>query len=291
MPEQVPSGFLVLDKPAGLTSHDCVALVRRAYGLRRVGHGGTLDPSVTGVLPMALGSATRLLNYLDGNKVYRAVLRLGLRTSTDDLEGDPLEPLGGPIPDQEALEMALANFRGDILQRPPQVSAVHVDGMRAYQRLRRGEVVVLAPRPVTIHQLELLRWDGDRAELELEVRCSAGTYIRALARDLGLMLGCGGTLARLRRTEALGFRLDQAVPPGAMPQPLLSPLQALGHLPRQQLQNNDWEGWRCGRSAPLAHALESGQVVAVLAPDGNLAGIAHVSGDRLQPKLVLDAAG
>lgn len=291
MPEQVPWGFLVLDKPAGLTSHDCVGLVRRAYGLRRVGHGGTLDPAVTGVLPIALGSATRLLPYLNGPKAYRGVVRLGLRTSTDDLEGEVLEQRGAPSLDRASLEQALSSFRGEILQQPPQVSAVHVGGVRAYQRSRRGEIVALDPRPVTIHQLELLRWDPAQGELELLVRCSAGTYLRALARDLGEKLGCGGALAWLRRTEALGFMLAQAVPPESLPQPLLDPLSALSHLPRQQLQLDEWDGWRCGRAFPASFSLDPGTPVAVLSPQGRLAGIAHASHDRLQPKLVLDAAG
>jgi len=246
---------LVIDKPAGPTSHGCVAAVRRAYGLKRVGHGGTLDPAVTGVLPMALGPATRLLPYLRGDKVYRAVVQLGVRTSSDDLEGEVLERRIPPPLDTAALEEALAGFRGEILQRPPAVSAVHVGGERAYARARRGEVVELAPRPVAIHSLQLLGWDPAEARAELEVRCSAGTYIRSLARDLGDLLGCGGALARLRRTETLGFDLSTAVElerlaEGAPP-PLLDPLAALAHLERRQLLEEELPGWRCGRSLPL----------------------------------------
>ena len=292
MAEPVPCGFLVLDKPAGLTSHACVSKVRRAYGLKRVGHGGTLDPAVTGVLPIAVGAATRLLPYLEGDKAYRGVVRLGLTTSTDDLEGEVLTQQGVPALDAAALEQALEPFRGSIQQRPPQVSAVHVDGERAYARSRRGEQVELAARPVTIHRLTLLGWDPEASELELEVHCSAGTYIRSLARDLGEALGCGGALARLRRTEALGFRLEQAVSIEALPQPLLDPLEALGHLPRQQLQADQWDGWRCGRAFAATQTLEPDSPVAVLGPDGNLAGMARaVAGNLLQPKLVFDAAG
>ena len=248
-------GFLVIDKPAGPTSHRCVAAVRRAYGLKRVGHGGTLDPAVTGVLPIALGPATRLLPYLRGDKLYRAVVQLGVRTSSDDLEGDVLERRSPPVLDLAALEEALAGFRGEILQRPPAVSAVHVGGERAYARARRGEVVELPPRPVTIHSLQLLGWDPAEARLELEVRCSAGTYIRSLARDLGEHLGCGAALARLRRTETLGFDLSTAVDlerlaSGPLP-PLLDPLLALGHLERRQLLAEELPSWRCGRALPL----------------------------------------
>jgi tRNA pseudouridine55 synthase len=302
MAEQ-PWGFLVLDKPAGLSSHACVSRVRRAYGIKRVGHGGTLDPAVTGVLPIAVGAATRLLPYLDGDKAYRGVVQLGLTTSSDDLEGEVLAQRPVPLLSQVELEAALAPFRGAIEQVPPQVSAVHVDGERAYARVRRGERLELAARPVTIHQLELLGWDQASGQLELELRCSAGTYVRALARDLGEILGCGAALARLRRTEALGFALEQAVPLealdawrecGAPPPGLLDPLAPLAHLPRHRLSPGEQAGWRCGRApslpAPLAQLAPDSPVV-VLDPDGNLAGMARAAEGVLQPKLVLDAAG
>ena len=291
-----PCGFLVLDKAAGLTSHACVARVRRAYKLKRVGHGGTLDPAVTGVLPIALGPATRLLPYLEGDKTYRGVVQLGLRTVSDDLEGEVLASFAVPALEAADLEAALASFRGPIQQVPPQVSAVHVEGQRAYALVRQGEQLELAPRAVTIQRLELLGWDGATARLELLVRCSAGTYIRSLARDLGEALGCGGALAQLRRSEALGFGLEQAVPLEALDQaplpPLLNPLAALGHLPQRQLLDAELEGWRCGRALDHGLSLEAGEPVAVLGPDGNLAGMARTSeGGLLQPKLVFNATG
>jgi tRNA pseudouridine55 synthase len=300
MPAPPPSslcGFLVLDKPAGLTSHDCVARVRRAYGLKRVGHGGTLDPAVTGVLPIALGHATRLLPYLEGDKHYRGSVQLGLRTHSDDLAGTPLAEAPVPPLTAEQLEAALAPFRGAILQRPPQVSAVHVQGQRAHQRVRRGETLELAPRSVRIERLELLGWDPQQGRLELAIICSAGTYIRSLARDLGESLGCGGCLAELRRTGALGFRLEQAIPLellAADPLPaLLDPLEALPDLPRRHLEEEERAGWRCGRAIAdrePPHAAE--QPVLVVGPDGNLAGMARADGGGLlQPKLVFDAAG
>jgi tRNA pseudouridine55 synthase len=291
-----PCGFLVLDKPAGLTSHGCVSRVRRAYGLKRVGHGGTLDPAVTGVLPIALGPATRLLPYLEGDKTYRGVVQLGVRTVSDDLEGEVISHAAVPALQAADLTAALTGFRGAIQQVPPQVSAVHVDGVRAYARVRQGEQLDLAARAVTIHRLELLGWDGESARLELLVRCSAGTYIRALARDLGDVLGCGGALASLRRTEALGFGLEQAVPLGALDQAplpaLLDPLAALAHLPRRQLDAGELEGWRCGRALSHTLPLKAGDPVAVLGPDGNLAGMARAQDiGQLQPKLVFNAAG
>ena len=291
-----PCGFLVLDKAAGLTSHACVARVRRAYKLKRVGHGGTLDPAVTGVLPIALGPATRLLPYLEGDKTYRGVVQLGLRTVSDDLEGEVLASFAVPALEAADLEAALASFRGPIQQVPPQVSAVHVKGQRAYALVRQGEQLELAPRAVTIQRLELLGWDGATARLELLVRCSAGTYIRSLARDLGEALGCGGALAQLRRSEALGFGLEQAVPLESLDQaplpPLMNPLAALGHLPQRQLLDAELEGWRCGRALDHGLSLEAGEPVAVLGPDGNLAGMARTSeGGLLQPKLVFNATG
>jgi len=290
-------GFLVLDKPAGLSSHSCVSRVRRVYGLKRVGHGGTLDPAVTGVLPIALGAATRLLPYLEGDKTYRGVVQLGLTTSTDDLEGEVLtrQQLPNGL-DQAQLEQALTAFRGSIEQVPPQVSAVHVNGQRAYQRVRRGETLTLAARRVQIDHLELLGWDPRQSQLELEVRCSAGTYIRALARDLGAALGCGGALASLRRTAALGFRLEQAVRLEALesttPPVLLDPLEALQHLPQQQLSTAQLADWRCGRQLQASSPWPDGQSVVITGPQGTWAGIAVASGgEQLQPKLVKDAAG
>ncbi|MFM8604586.1 MAG: tRNA pseudouridine(55) synthase TruB [Cyanobium sp.] len=289
-------GFLVLDKPAGLTSHACVARVRRACGLRRVGHGGTLDPAVTGVLPLALGPATRLLPYLEGGKAYEAVMQLGLSSDSDDLEGH-VHP-GGPVPplQPQELERLLDRFRGPIQQVPPQVSAVHVGGERAYARARRGESSELAPRPVTIERLSLLGWDAASGRLELAVRCSAGTYIRALARDLGAAIGCGGLLAQLRRSEALGFTLAQAIPlerlEGPSPPPLLAPLEVLGHLPQQQLTDGQLALWRCGRSLEALEPHPPDQPHANVGPDGILAGIARADGaGLLRPKLVFDAAG
>lgn len=290
-------GFLILDKPAGLTSHDCVARIRRRYGLRRVGHGGTLDPAVTGVLPVALGPATRLLPYLDGRKRYEGVIQLGLRTSSDDLEGDVLSTAAVPPLSGEAIEALLAPFRGEILQRPPQVSAVHVEGERAYARARRGETMELAARPVTIEALELIRWDQERQQLHLDVTCSAGTYIRSLARDLGAALGCGGCLAELRRTQALGFELAQAVTLEQLeaelqPPALLSPLEALHHLPTHQLTALDLASWRFGQQQPCEQSWACESAVVVVDPDGNLAGMARVvEVGSLQPRLVIDAAG
>ena len=296
-----PFGFVVIDKPAGLTSHACVSRMRRSYGLRRVGHGGTLDPAVTGVLPIALGPATRLLPYLPGEKTYRGVLQLGTRSSSDDLQGEILETLPWPeLSDHDCLE-ALAPFQGTIQQRPPQVSAVHVDGERAHARARRGESMDLPARTVTIERLDLLDWDPTLGRLRIEVHCTAGTYIRALARDLGDALGCGGCLAELTRTQALGFHLAQAHPlpesdgETELPEPL-SPLEALQTFPMRMLSDRETIDWRCGRRLSLGENLErsldDGDAVVVCNTDGSIAGMGLAEADhQLRPKVVFEAAG
>ncbi len=207
-------GFLNIDKPLGLTSHDVVARVRRLVGRTvKVGHAGTLDPAASGVLPVAVGQATRLIEYLtDARKGYRAQVALGSTTTTDDAEGEVLTQQPVPPLSRAALEAALHPLRGAILQVPPMYAALHHAGKRLYELARAGEVVERAPRPVTIYRLALLDWQPERALLTLDVACSKGTYIRALARDLGQALGCGAHLAGLQRTFVGSFTLDTAVP-------------------------------------------------------------------------------
>lgn len=204
-------GVLVVDKPAGPTSHDMVDRARRAFGLRRVGHTGTLDPFATGVLPLCLGRATRLARFLgEGEKVYRATVRLGFATSTDDLTGEALSEPREVRLDAEVLRQVLDELVGTLEQVPPAFSARRVEGRRHYERARRGEAVPRTSRAVTVHALDLLQVEGDR--VDLEVRCSPGTYVRALARDLGEKLGVGGHLSSLRRTRSGAFDLERAVP-------------------------------------------------------------------------------
>ncbi len=291
-----PIGFAVIDKPAGLTSHACVARIRRLLGIRRVGHGGTLDPAVTGVLPIAVGQATRLLPYLPGEKTYRGVIQLGVTTNTDDLQGDELSRNSVPDLCSEALDQALSRFRGLINQHPPQVSAVHVNGERAHARARRGEVMELPARPVTIHQLHVLGWDAARAQLSVEVHCSAGTYIRSLARDLGASLGCGGCLASLRRTQALGFHDNQAVPLPEAPEnvgdgalALLPPELALPHLPRRLLTAGEQLDWSFGRRITPGIE-ESAEAVVMLSDSGRMLGLGVPDEENgVKPKVVFEA--
>jgi tRNA pseudouridine55 synthase len=207
-------GILVLDKPAGPTSHDMVALVRRLSGTRRIGHGGTLDPFANGVLPLFLGSATRVVEYhLGDRKTYRATVCFGASSTTDDLEGT-LEPSGPPGPDRPAVEAALDRFRGTIEQRPPAHSAIKVGGRRAYALARAGQTVELRPRTITIHRLDIVEFDAtdpDRPIAIVEVECSAGTYVRALARDLGSVVGNAAYLGALTRLASGPFSLDRSV--------------------------------------------------------------------------------
>jgi tRNA pseudouridine55 synthase len=205
-------GFLNLNKSAGFTSHDCVAKVRRLLRLKRVGHGGTLDPLATGVLPIALGRATRLLQYMTSEKAYQATIRLGVKTTTDDLEGDIVATSSASGLTLETVVPLLQQFQGKIEQIPPMYSAVQVQGKRLYELARAGKTAEIPRRQVEVYQIEVLEWrPGELAELDLAIACGAGTYIRSIARDLGEVLKTGGTLASLIRTQSSGFTLDNSL--------------------------------------------------------------------------------
>lgn len=207
-------GFLVVDKEPGMTSHDVVAIARRALGTRKVGHAGTLDPMATGVLVLGFNNGTRLLQYItDGDKSYQATVVLGISTITDDFEGEVIATVDASTITDTQIIAELDTMRGTFMQRPSSVSAVKVDGERAYDRVRSGENVVLTSREVTISQLEVLeiRHIEKRVEIDIEVTCSAGTYIRAIARDCGDRLKVGGHLSALRRTRVAGFTTSGAV--------------------------------------------------------------------------------
>jgi tRNA pseudouridine55 synthase len=210
---QTPPGLLVVDKPAGMTSHDVVSRVRRLAGTRKVGHAGTLDPMATGVLLIGVNRATRLLGHLMlTEKAYDAVVRLGAATTTDDAEGEvTAQASASGITDQQVHD-AFGGLVGDIEQVPSSVSAIKVDGQRAYARVRAGESVELKARPVTVHGIDVgaIERHGDVVDVEVSVRCSSGTYIRAIARDVGAALGVGGHLTVLRRTAVGPFTLADA---------------------------------------------------------------------------------
>lgn len=224
-----PDGLLVVDKPRGMTSHDVVARVRRLAHTRKVGHAGTLDPLATGVLVLGIGRATRLLTWVSGHdKAYEATVRLGISTTTDDAEGEVSDSPGCVSVAQDALEAGLDALRGEIWQVPSSVSAIKIDGKRAYARVRQGEAVEIPARRVTVSRLDCpgtqrparaVGADGspvDVLDLDIRVDCSSGTYVRALARDLGRALGCGAHLTALRRTRVGAFALEDAHPLAAL---------------------------------------------------------------------------
>lgn len=226
----MPNGIIIIDKPAGWTSMDVCAKLRGIFHEKRVGHAGTLDPMATGVLPVFLGRATRAVEFAEQTgKEYLAGLRLGLVTDTQDVTGRVLEERPVTCAPAE-VEAALAAFRGEILQVPPMYSAVKIGGKKLYELARKGREVERKPRPVTIHALEVLERTG-AGDYLLRVRCSKGTYVRTLCHDIGAALGCGGCMSALRRTEAAGFSLAEAVPLEALldapdPAALLRPVDA-----------------------------------------------------------------
>ena len=296
-------GILIVDKPVGPTSHDIVGLVRRLAATKRVGHGGTLDPFASGVLPVFLGRGTRVVEFhLADRKRYRATVCFGASSSTDDLEGE-LTVATGPAPSQERVEAALPGLTGPISQRPPAYSAIKVGGRRAYALARAGETVTLAERQVTIHELSLVSWDGtdpDRPIAVLDVACSAGTYIRALARDLGERVGSAAYLGALRRTAAGPFPDTDAIPletvraaaaddPDAIAA-LLRPIDTgLERFPEILLEPLEVEAVARGQFIRPAAGFEPGaERYRLRAPDGALAAIAiEAPGGRLAPDKVL----
>ncbi len=202
---ETKDGFLVINKDKGCTSHDCVKQIRKLLNTKKVGHTGTLDPEVIGILPIAIGSATRFIQYLPQGKTYIGQIKLGIRTNTDDIHGEIINQKSWPKISDEKLDQYLNRFRGIIKQIPPKVSSVHINGERAYKKSFRNEVFDLAPREVKIDELTLMKWDQIKGIIEIKVKCSAGTYIRAIARDLGEILNSEGCLLQLKRTSACGF--------------------------------------------------------------------------------------
>jgi tRNA pseudouridine55 synthase len=299
----VGDGVLLVAKDPGPTSHDIVALVRRLSGVRRVGHGGTLDPFAAGVLPVFIGGATRLAEYhLGDDKEYRALVAFGARSTTDDLEGE-LTPSDAPAPERAAVEATLKEFEGRIEQVPPDYSAVHVGGRRAYELARHGRKPELRPRTVTIHVLRLTEWDDQDAQrpvATVEVRCSAGTYVRSLARDLGQRLGCGAYLAALTRTASGPFRLADAHPLDKVraalaegrAQPLLLAPDVGISARRVTLTGSELAALLRGQAVRLPAAADDEppradeELVRVADERGRLAAMARLRGGRLQPEKV-----
>jgi tRNA pseudouridine55 synthase len=280
-------GLILVDKPLGPTSHRIVHLVRQGTGIRKVGHAGTLDPRASGLLVLCLGAATRLSEYIStSSKCYEAVIRFGAATRTYDSDGEVMRR-STEIPSSEQIEAALPNFTGAIQQVPPPFSAVKVSGQRAYDLARSGKVVDLGPRTVTIHALRVREYQPP--DLALEVECSAGTYIRSLAHDLGEQLGCGGYLAALRRTKAGPFLLSQAVtldqleqsfPDGTWSEFVLPPTEALPGFARVKLDTEQVDRIRLGHSVPAAQGAEG--LACALDPMGGLVAILEATADGQQ---------
>jgi tRNA pseudouridine55 synthase len=289
------SGLVIVDKPGGMTSHDVVARIRRLAGTRKVGHAGTLDPMATGVLVVGVEKATRLLGYLTlTEKEYAATIRLGQSTNTDDAEGEITATATAAGVSAETLAKEVARLTGEILQVPPAVSAVKVGGQRAYKLTRAGAAPELAPRPVTVHEFTVTatRAAGDRLDVDAIVRCSSGTYIRALARDLGAALGTGGHLTRLRRTRVGGYGIEQASTLEQLAERFdVLPLEdaAAAAFPRRDLTADEARRLATGARLPAA-AADQGPVAA-FAPDGRLIALVTEESGQARPLVVFADAG
>jgi tRNA pseudouridine55 synthase len=296
-------GVVNLDKPVGPTSHDMVGLLRRLSGTRRIGHAGTLDPLASGVLPILVGPATRFSEELtSGPKRYRAVIRLGSDSATDDAEG-PISPGPVPVPDQATIHAALAGFTGTFDQRPPAFSARKLGGRTAHRAARSGEPLELAARRVTVHAIDVISIAGgdDGTDVEIDLRCGPGTYVRSIARDLGDVLGCGGYLRALRRTEAAGLRVEDALRPeqleglsdaGRLEEALL-PVADLLPMPRLRLSADDADRFRHGSRIRLSASTDAtgDGMRAVFDADDQLLGVGSMTAGQLQPEKVLAAQG
>jgi tRNA pseudouridine55 synthase len=287
-------GVVNLDKPVGPTSHDMVGLLRRLTGTRRIGHAGTLDPLASGVLPVLVGPATRFSEELTGGgKRYDAVIRLGARSATDDGEG-PITPSSEPVPDRPAIEAALDELVGTFDQLPPTFSARKLGGRTAHRAARAGTPIELAPRRVTVDRIDLLEItdrDGAR-DVRIDLRCGTGTYVRSIARDLGERLGCGGYLAALRRTEAAGLRVEDAISPerieslanhGRLTEAIL-PVGSLLPLPSVDLAPEAARGFRHGSAHAVGGSAEGR--VAVFS-GSTLLGVGRIERGVLLPDKVL----
>ena len=304
---EVNDGFLILNKSKNCTSHDCVKRIKKIFNIKKVGHTGTLDPQVTGVLPLALGSATRFIQYLPQEKSYIGIIQLGIKTTTDDIHGEIIKQKKFPKLTFDDLDDTLNSFRGIIQQIPPQVSSVHVNGERAYKKSWRKEEFTLPSKEVKVESLVLKDWNQANGQLRIEINCSSGTYIRSIARDLGILLKSEGCLYDLRRTKASGFsedksiNLDYLINKHNEKDKFIIPIEdALDHLPKIHLTSElDILYWRTGRQIEfkatnlIKNVYQSEQNKFLVFDDKyQLLGIgiyAHKDFDLLLPKLVLNS--
>jgi len=303
---ETKDGFLVINKDKGCTSHDCVKQIRNLLNTKKVGHTGTLDPEVTGTLPIAIGSATRFIQYLPQAKTYIGKIKLGIRTSTDDIHGKIINQKDWPKISNEQLDQYLNHFRGIIKQIPPKVSSVHVNGERAYKKSFKNENFELSPREVNIYELILMEWDQINGIIAIKIKCSAGTYIRAIARDLGKALNSEGCLLMLKRTEACGFHENNSIKISDMEKDrnnlkkfIIPTISALDHISTIILNNEEEiKFWQTGRSIKVdinlfneSNTFDYKKPLKVIDKRKTLLGIGFFNKEykNINPKLVLNA--
>jgi len=304
---ETKDGFLVINKDKGCTSHDCVKQIRKLLNTKKVGHTGTLDPEVIGILPIAIGSATRFIQYLPQGKTYIGQIKLGIRTSTDDIHGEIINQKSWPKISHVKLDQYLNRFRGIIKQIPPKVSSVHVNGERAYKKSFRNENFELAPREVNIDELTLMKWDKIKGIIEVKVKCSAGTYIRAIARDLGEILNSEGCLLQLKRISACGFNEENSIKISDMEEKggeksknfIIPTISALNHISTFVLTFEEQINfWQTGRAIKIdinylkkSKTFDYKKPIKVIDKRKKLLGIGFLNEDKtnINPKLVLNA--
>jgi tRNA pseudouridine55 synthase len=305
---ETKDGFLVINKDRGCTSHDCVKQIRKLLNIKKVGHTGTLDPEVMGTLPIAIGSATRFIQYLPQGKTYVGKIKLGMRTNTDDIHGEIINQKSWPKITDEKLDQYLNRFRGIIKQIPPKVSSVHVNGERAYKKSFRNENFELAPREVNIDELTLIKWDKIKGIIEVKIKCSAGTYIRAIARDLGEILNSEGCLLQLKRISACGFDERNSIKISDIEKEkreknsknfIIPTIAALNHISTFVLSNEEQINfWQTGRAIKIdinyfkeSKSFDYKKPIKVVDKKQTLLGIGFLNKDQsnINPKLVLNA--
>ena len=305
---ETKDGFLVINKDKGCTSHDCVKKIRNLLNIKKVGHTGTLDPEVTGTLPIAIGSATRFIQYLPQEKTYIGQIKLGIRTKTDDIHGEIINQKTWPKLSYETLDQYLNKFRGTIKQIPPKVSSVHINGERAYKKSFNNETFELAPREVKIDELILLQWDQIHGIIEIKIKCSSGTYIRSIARDLGNVLNSEGCLLKLKRISACGFHEENSIKISDIEKEkgkknaadfIIPTIYALNHIYTLVLnKEEEINFWQTGRAIKVDinffsdnKTLDYKKPIKIIDKSKRLLGIGFLNKEQtnLNPKLVLNA--
>ena len=279
-------GFLNIYKPVGITSHDVVAKLRKITGIKQIGHTGTLDPFAEGVLPVCIGKATRLIEYLKDDKEYLATVQLGMSTTTYDKEGETVFTSDKKIFEKDVV-MALENFRGEILQTPPVYSAIKVKGKKLYEYARKGEAIEVQPRRVTIEKIELKSFNFDLQQAEILIKCTKGTYIRSIAQDLGQVLECGAHLRKLIRTQAGSFRIENSIElrdDMNVSDNLINPVEILDY-PRYLVSNKELEKIRHGM--PLINKnIEHGSIVILVYNKNEICAVGMAENNRIKLKKV-----